>query len=107
MEGTTKRGFLGVGLAEVDDTLHHGNNARLRGAMITHFSGPNSPGLRSGLNPGDVIREINGEPIIDVSHLMRVIGDMRPGQSAKLQVRRGTQLRDLKVEIGQRPSRRS
>jgi serine protease Do len=50
---------------------------------------PGSPAEKAGLEPGDVIRAVNGTPIEDSSDLPPVIGAMAPGTTAKLSILRG------------------
>jgi serine protease Do len=51
------------------------------------------------LRPGDVIHEVNGNPVDDLAQLKVVLGQMKHGQPAALQIERQGQLQFLVVEI--------
>jgi serine protease Do len=63
-----------------------------------------SPAEKAGLVAGDVILAVNGAAIEQSSDLPRVIGELRPGQSAALQIWRGGSTREIKVSLGEIPS---
>jgi serine protease Do len=51
---------------------------------------PHSPAERAGLQQGDVIQRINGEPVIDAKAMQQKIRSMPIGAELGLQVLRAT-----------------
>lgn len=103
-DGRFDRGYLGTQLADVPDELVVGGDLRVRGAMVTGLAGPESPAARGGTKPGDIILRLDDQPIKDVDHLFRVVGNLAIDTPITLDVRRGDETIRLKVTIGARPA---
>lgn len=54
---------------------------------------------RAGLRPRDVITSLDGRPTRDLNELVRVLGEMFPGQSVELTVRRRDDHLDLTAQL--------
>ena len=52
---------------------------QVEGAYVGHVR-PDSPAVRAGLKAGDVIVELNGQPIRNAEDVERVIGRLRAGE---------------------------
>ena len=64
---------------------------------------PGMPAERAGLAPGDRVVAMDGEPVDDyVAFVERIRG--RPGQPTRLTVLRGTERRELELELVPQPS---
>ncbi|MDH5512784.1 MAG: Do family serine endopeptidase [Gammaproteobacteria bacterium] len=59
----------------------------------------------AGLRPGDVILEVDGKRVTDVTGFHRLMAHVRPGRPAVLRVRRGMATLFLALETGNRPNR--
>ncbi|TWU59432.1 putative serine protease HtrA [Rubripirellula tenax] len=101
--GKVERGFLGVMLDEVPDDRLMGNDARMRGALVTQPPVPASPASAAGLIEGDVILSVDGQKARDKTHLMQLIGQSSSGQQVDLQIHRDGESKDLSVVLGIRP----
>jgi len=101
--GRVQRGYLGVELYDVVDDSLVGENMRVRGALVTGIAGESSPAGLAGVMPDDIIQRADGVKIIDMGHLMRIVGDAGAGSSVVLDVRRGDAQLQLTVELGNRP----
>jgi putative serine protease PepD len=77
--GQRVEGFLGVGVTRRDDGG--------QGAIITEVQ-PNSPASRAGIEVGDVVLSVDGEPIDGQAGLVAAIRDNAPGQSVEIQLSR-------------------
>jgi serine protease Do len=86
-EGTSKGALEGVTLENLDaDTAHQlGLAASVTGVVVTEVS-PSSPVASSGLRRGDVIQEVNHQPVKNVSQLDEAI--RKAGTDALLLVNR-------------------
>jgi S1-C subfamily serine protease len=65
---------------------------------------PASPAEQAGLQPGDLIMAVNGQPVLDPSDVATVIASERPGQQVQLQVQRGFQELTLVATLRSRPA---
>lgn len=70
-----------------------------QGALVSSVD-PGGPAAKAGLQPGDVILSVNGEPVGDSSDLPSQVAGLAPGSSATVQVWRDKGTKDLKVTIG-------
>src|SRR3970282_51941 len=99
--GKVSRGQLGVVVQEVTS-----DNARALGlpasdgALVADVGG-GSAADKAGIQRMDVIRAVNGKPVIASSDLPPLIGAMVPGSRAKVTVFRDGKLRELTVVLGE------
>jgi S1-C subfamily serine protease len=75
------------------------------GAVVVETVGPGSPGELAGLEPGDVIVEINGRPITATSGIGAAIRGLRVGDPVALQISRGSTLYSTQATLTALPSR--
>lgn len=84
-KGRVNRGFLGIEVGEVSPDLARQNGLdSTEGVRISRFSVANGPAQQGGLQPDDVIVEINGERVKEGRELIRKIGAMPAGTIVKL-----------------------
>ena len=78
--GRVERGVLGVLVQDVTPRLRRafGLAPGQRGALIAQVE-PDSGAAHAGLRAGDIITNINGQPVHDVSALRGIIGVLRVG----------------------------
>jgi serine protease Do len=87
--GKVSRGQIGVVVGQIDaDAVKGFGLPDTRGALVNDVR-PGSPAEKAGIEPGDVIRAVDGARIEDSSDLPPVIGAMAPGSTAKLTILRG------------------
>jgi serine protease Do len=103
--GKVIRGYMGVSIQSVDPDmakafgLTHGG-----GALISDVS-PNSPAAKAGLQRGDIVLELNGQPVNGPDDLSVRISEMAPGTVAHLQIFRSGQNKDVDVTLGESPEK--
>jgi C-terminal processing protease CtpA/Prc len=82
----------------------NGQNAPGRpGARVAQIY-PGSPAARAGLQPGDLVTEINGTKIDDPAELIALVHEMKPQSKAEFEVTRDNQSQKIPVTIGSRHS---
>ena len=102
-EGVVKRGWIGVEPADLSPELMEtfGVKAK-RGVLITGVL-QNGPAAQAGVRPGDVIVEVAGNQIANVSELLSNVAALKPGTAAKFRLLRRDDALELNVTPGLRP----
>ena len=62
---------------------------------------PDAPAAKAGLKDGDVILELNGQPVESANTLRLRISQTAPGTSVKLQISRDGKIQDMNVTLGE------
>jgi serine protease Do len=84
--GHASHARLGVTVQEVNQTLADSFKLdRPEGALVAGVD-PNGPAAKAGLQPGDVIRKVGGQPIIASGDLPAIIGNATPGEQVTLEI---------------------
>ncbi len=85
--GKVRRPVLGVLVNAVspEDAKYYGLNS-IHGAKVEDFSGQDSPAKKAGIEAGDIIVSVNGEPIQSVPDLQTKIRKYEPGQKVEVEV---------------------
>jgi len=98
--GKAEHARLGVTVQELNQSLAESFGLqRPEGALVANVS-PNSAAAAAGLKSGDVIAQVNGQPIGHSGELSSVIGMSAPGERAKLKVWRDRSWHDIDVKLG-------
>ncbi|MEZ5956619.1 MAG: trypsin-like peptidase domain-containing protein [Hyphomonadaceae bacterium] len=97
--GETRRGWLGVRLANVtraiaDRAGHDGAS----GAVVTRIT-PNGPAARAGLRAGDIVLRFNGRDIPDSRALTRLVGEAQVGTTATIDIIREGRRMEITANI--------
>jgi serine protease Do len=102
--GKVVRGYIGVGIQEVTPDLAKAFNIPAeKGALVGNVEA-NSPGAKAGLERGDVIEELNGQPVKGPNDLRLKVATMAPGATVRLKTDRGGQSRDVTLTLGEAPA---
>ena len=101
--GQVSRGWLGVVIQEVNRDLAESFGLdRPAGALVAQVM-DGSPAAKGGLRVGDVILSVNGETINMSGDLPHLVGAMKPGSQAKMEIVRDGNRQTLNVDIGALP----
>ncbi len=102
---TIERGYVGVAITNLSrgqiDAL--GLPADFTGAWVADVT-PGGPAAAGGVEIGDIVTRINGTPVRDRTDLTRRIGQVRPGETVRLEVLRDGRRQTLSVRVRVRPS---
>ncbi len=102
-KGYVSRGWLGVEIQELTPDL--AESFGLKGEKGVIISGVlrNGPADKAGLEPGDVIQQINGKEIISVHAALNAIAQTQPAESLTIDgIRNGKSL-EIKATVAERP----
>jgi serine protease Do len=98
--GETRRGWLGVEIADVDDDMADALRlGRRRGALVNGV-GPDSPAKAAGLEREDVIIRFDGRDISNSRDLPRIVAQTPIGKEVEVSVIRDGQERNFRVKLG-------
>ncbi|WP_404358462.1 DegQ family serine endoprotease [Methylotuvimicrobium sp. KM1] len=103
--GEVRRGLLGVTTQDLTPELVKAFNLKTKhGAVISKVAG-NSPAAKAGLEPGDIITEVNGQKIKGSHDIRNMIGLMKIGAKVDIGIMRDDKKMLVQAEIGkpQRP----
>jgi serine protease Do len=102
-DGKVSRGWLGVVIQEVNKDLAESFGLdKPAGALVAQVL-EDGPAAKGGLQVGDVILSMNGQPIIMSADLPHLVGGLKEGAKASLEVVREGKRRTLDVTIGALP----
>lgn len=97
--GKVEHARLGVAVQEVNQAFADSFKLdKPEGALVSTVE-KGSPADRAGLQSGDVIRKLNGEPIISSGDLPALIGMAAPGDTVKLDIWRQGAPRELTARL--------
>jgi serine protease Do len=87
--GETRRGWLGVRLANVSAaTAERAGYGGENGAVVTRIT-PGGPAAEAGLRPGDIVVRFGGRDVIDSRALTRMVGEAQIGARMEIEIVRG------------------
>ena len=95
--GEVIRGWLGVSVEPIGvfDTA-----SKPRPALAVQGVSGGGPADKAGLQAGDIITHINGEPVQDGRTTMHRIARLRPGETVEISARRAQQSLELRAVVG-------
>src|SRR5262249_61350931 len=81
-------------------------NLKRTRARVAAEPQPGSPAVTAGIRAGDIITQVNGNPVRDARELARTIGAMPPNTSVRLTVLRGGAEQVITLTLGELPNQR-
>ncbi len=94
--------FLGIQPEEINrENMGRYGLSQPRGVGVGNVS-KDSPAERAGLRKGDVILQLDGEPVTSTRKLLRLIGEAAPEQTVRLTVSRNGSEQQLSATLGKR-----
>ena len=102
-KGRVVRGWMGVQIQPITEDLAktYGMD-EAKGAVISDVTS-DSPAAKAGLEPGDVVVEVDGRQIEDNNDLSRYIASRAPGTTVRLKVLRDGSERNMSLTLGTFP----
>jgi serine protease Do len=98
--GKATHARLGVTVQEVNQALADSFKLdRPEGALVSKVD-DGGPAAKAGLEVGDVIRKVDGRPIVSSGDLPSLIGEDNPGQKVTLEIVRHGDVKTLTARLG-------
>ena len=104
-DGRVSRGYLGVGLAPLDQAARDQFGIKAPAGVVIASVGPGTPAAKAGLQPGDLVTAIDGDAVRDLGKLRNTIATRGAGNTVKLAVVRGGVSKTLAVTLHELPDR--
>jgi serine protease DegQ len=101
--GEVRRGRLGIVLQDLTPALADAMALDLQGGAVISEVEPGSAAARAGIRAGDVIVEVNGQPILDAGDVRNLVGVMPVGTELNIVLYRAGRERSLSARVGQAP----
>jgi len=89
-----KAGFLGVAMKPASED---------GAGVVVEAVQDGFPAKEAGIQPGDVIESVDGEPVIDVMQMRIAIGRHTEGETVKLAIKRGEEKLELEIKLAAAP----
>jgi len=102
--GKVQRGYFGVVPEDINSELAQLLKLTRNEGVILKGVERASPARKAGLEPGDVMVSINGQPVINSRAMLNLISQLPPGSDARVKVIRAGKELDVQVPVGERPT---
>jgi serine protease Do len=103
--GRVSRGYMGVGLRDVDVDLERSLKLPVNHGALVQDITSGSPADRAGLRPYEVITSLDDRAIANDDQLIREIASRAPGSAARLHLLRDGHDQTVVVKLSERPAR--
>lgn len=103
-DGRAEHPYLGVVPLPVTDELSESFGLGVEEGALVQSVSEGSPAARARLREGDVIVELDGQPIRTVEDLYAAIREREPGQTVELTIVREGDRRTVEVTLGRLPA---
>jgi serine protease Do len=101
---TIERGYLGVEIGPISAQYQEALGLDSRDGAYVNSVTAGGPADRAGLQAGDIVVGLNGQPVRDSSDLTRRVGNVRPGEALRLEILRDGRRQTINARSGTRPS---
>lgn len=102
--GSVVRGWLGIEPTILTQGLATALSMPFVPGILVSGVFRDGPAYQAGVTPGDVITEINGEPLQDPRDALAFISTKRPGEAVEITVIRKGEAYRIKATVGERPT---
>ena len=103
--GLVSRGYLGIGVRDLDADLRESLNLSVSSGAMVQDVKAGSPAERVGLRPYDVILSLGGSAVTRGDDVLHEIAGQAPGAAVRLGVLRDGREFETTVKLAERPSR--
>ena len=96
--------YIGILVKPINDALKTDYGLPDKNGALVQSVEPNSPGAKAGLQPGDVLRKLDGQAMKSDEEVVKNIGEKKVGDSLKIEILRNNAVkRTLTLKVGDRP----
>jgi serine protease Do len=102
--GKVTRAYLGIYPQDVTPSIAKLFGKKTPGGALVADVTANTPASRAGIEKGDIVLDVNGNPVTDANQLRNTISSMAPDAHVNLKVLRNGSDRDIAVTLGELPT---
>lgn len=102
--GRVIRGWLGIEAQELNPELANSFGLNVPSGVIVAGVVSGGPADQAGLQPGDILLEVDGRAVIDPRRTMSDIAAVEPGTTLQVTVARGGKPLQASLVVGERPT---
>ncbi|WP_082337063.1 Do family serine endopeptidase [Porphyrobacter sp. AAP60] len=99
-----QRGYLGVQLQPIDEDFAASLGLPKRRGELVQTVQDDSPALRAGLKPGDIVTKVNGKDVTAEQTVSFLVANLEPGAQVPVELLRDGKTVALNVTLGKRPT---
>jgi serine protease Do len=100
--GTVNRGWLGVGIEYIPEDVARNANIRKNDGVLVNSVFEKQPAHKAGIKVGDIILKIGGAKVSSPNSMIRVVGNVSPGQFVNLDVLRNGERKTFTVRLARK-----
>ncbi len=101
--GQVTRGWLGITIQDLKGQLAEYYGVSGKTGVLVASVVPGDPADQAGIQPKDIITEINGEKVTTSRDLTKLAANLGVGDTAKVMILRNGKSKTLEIQIGKRP----
>ncbi len=105
--GKVQRGYFGIEPEDITGEMAELLRLPRTEGVVLKGVQRASPASKAGLEPGDVMLSINGQPVLNSKAMLNQISQLLPGSDARVKVVRSGKEVDVQVAVGERPTPRT
>lgn len=102
--GASSKGRLGIVPLAISPGLREAFGAPAEHGVLVDRVSPDSPAAKAGIRPGDVIAEVDGEPVEGRDDVVRAIADKKAGDPVVMHVFRNRQSLVIAAKLEEDPA---
>jgi serine protease Do len=99
-----ERGYIGVSLQPITDDIAASMDLPKNTGELIRGVTPGAGAARAGIQQGDVVVSVNGQPVNPDQSLAYLVSQVRPGQRVPIELIRDGDRRTVTVTVGARPT---
>ncbi len=103
-KGTITRGYLGVSIQDIDETMAKALKLKSSDGSLVSDVTADGPAAKAGIKRGDIITEFNGKSVEKSADLRSMAAESDPGTSANLKLLRDGKVKTVAVTLATRPA---
>ncbi len=97
--GKIKRGYIGIYLQDINEEIAQELNLKEKEGVIITGILERSPAQKAGLQPGDIILEINGQKIKTYKEVIKLISSIPIGTKINVKIKRKNQIINFMIIV--------